>query len=329
MKYRWKTGLLFGLLFMLTGCCTAQTGAAADITAARTAAGGAASATEPAGETNMETETEADAETDVNADAEKESAAGTEEPADPAQDPEAGAEAQSLPALQFESEDWGLGFGEPGAQPAGNASAADLKAYHAYYVGDDTEPVIYLTFDCGYENGNTEAILDALEKHDVQATFFVVGHFLESAPDLVKRMAQDGHAVGNHTYHHPDMAAIADTEAFQKELDDVAARYYAITGKELDRYYRPPAGKCNADNLRMAKEMGYATIFWSLAYVDWEQDRQPSHEEAFDKLTGRIHPGAVVLLHNTSQTNGEILDELLTRWEDMGYCFRPLSELTG
>ena len=171
MKYRWKTGLLFGLLFMLTGCCTAQTGAAADITAARTAAGGAASATESAGETNMETETEADAETDVNADAEKESAAGTEEPADPAQDPEAGAEAQSLPALQFESEDWGLGFGEPGAQPAGNASAADLKAYHAYYVGDDTEPVIYLTFDCGYENGNTEAILDALEKHDVQATF--------------------------------------------------------------------------------------------------------------------------------------------------------------
>ena len=229
--------------------------------------------------------------------------------------------------LTLASEDWGPSFGEPGTQSVGNASSEDLAWYDAYYVGSDDEKVIYLTFDCGYENGNTEPILDALKKHDVQATFFVVGHFLETAPEMVKRMVEEGHTVGNHTYHHPDMPTISDQETFRKELDDVAALFAEITGTELSSYYRPPQGKCNVENLRMAQEMGYHTIFWSLAYVDWDQDNQPGHEEAFSRLTGRVHPGAVVLLHNTSRTNGEILDELLTKWEEMGYMFRPLSEL--
>lgn len=230
--------------------------------------------------------------------------------------------------LTLASEDWGLGFGEPGTQPVGNAAAEDLAWYDAYYVGDNTEKVIYLTFDCGYENGNTEPILDALKEHGVQATFFVVGHYLETAPDLVKRMAAEGHAVGNHTYHHPDMSTISDQETFRKEMDDVAALFREVTGTELSPYYRPPQGKCNVENLKMAQELGYRTIFWSLAYVDWDTEKQPSHEEAFDKLTTRVHPGAIVLLHNTSQTNGEILNELLTKWEEMGYTFRPLSDLT-
>lgn len=230
--------------------------------------------------------------------------------------------------LEFAKEDWGLSFGESGTQPSGNASAQDLSWYDAYYVGDDNEKIIYLTFDCGYENGNTEPILDALQRHNVQATFFVVGHFLESAPDIVKRMAEDGHAVGNHTYHHLDMPTISDMETFRREVDDVADLFREITGEELSMYYRPPQGKCSTENLKMAQELGYNTIFWSLAYVDWNQDDQPSHEEALDKLTSRIHPGAIVLLHNTSQTNGEILDELLTKWEEMGYSFKPLSELT-
>lgn len=230
--------------------------------------------------------------------------------------------------LELASEDWGLSFGEPGSQPVGNAAAEDLAWYDAYYIGDDSNKVIYLTFDCGYENGNTEPILDALKKHDVQATFFVVGHFLETAPDIAKRMAEEGHTVGNHTYHHPDMSTISDPENFQKEMNDVADLFYEITGTKLSMYYRPPQGKCNTENLKMAQELGYSTVFWSLAYVDWNQDDQPSREEAFDKLTTRVHPGAVVLLHNTSQTNGEILDELLTKWEDMGYSFEPLSKLT-
>lgn len=231
--------------------------------------------------------------------------------------------------LKLDSEDWGLGFGEPETQPTGNASTEDLAWYHAYYMGDGSEKVLYLTFDCGYENGNTEPILEALKKHNAPATFFVVGHFLETEPDLVKRMVEEGHTVGNHTYHHLDMASISDMESFGNEVNDVAQLFKEITGEELAPYYRPPQGKCNVKNLEMAEELGYYTIFWSLAYVDWNQDAQPSHEEAFDKLTTRVHPGAVVLLHNTSNTNGEILDELLTKWEEMGYSFRPLSELVS
>ena len=232
-------------------------------------------------------------------------------------------------AIPASADNWGLSFPNEGQSPVGNASVEDLAKYDAYFLGDTGKKVIYLTFDCGYENGNTEPILEALKKHNAPATFFVVGHFLETAPDLVKRMVEEGHCVGNHTYHHLDMSSISDMESFQKEMDDVASLFQEITGTELSPYYRPPQGKCNEENLKMAQKLGYCTIFWSLAHVDWNQDSQPSHEEAFSKLTSRIHPGAVVLLHNTSKTNGEILDELLTKWEEMGYSFKPLSELTG
>lgn len=227
------------------------------------------------------------------------------------------------------TENWGLGFGESGKCPTGNSSAEELLKYNAYYVGGQKEKKIYLTFDCGYENGNTQAILDALKKHEAPATFFVVGHYLESAPELVKQMVADGHTVGNHTYHHPDMSRISDAKAFQKEMDDVRSLYKEVTGEEMKMYYRPPQGKYSLSNLQMAKDLGYSTFFWSLAYVDWNVDSQPSHEEAFEKLTKRIHPGAIVLLHNTSKTNGEILDELLSKWEKMGYTFGTLEELTA
>lgn len=225
------------------------------------------------------------------------------------------------------SENWGLGFGTEGTQPTGNATPEELREYDAYYIGDTEEKVIYLTFDCGYENGNTGAILDALKKHDVSATFFVVGHFMESAPDMVKRMVEDGHTVGNHTYHHPDMSKISDQASFAKEMELAASLYKEVTGQEMIPYYRPPQGKYSISNLKMAKELGYSTFFWSLAYVDWNVDAQPTKEEAMEKLTSRVHPGAVVLLHNTSRTNGEILDELLTKWEEMGYTFGTLEDL--
>lgn len=228
-----------------------------------------------------------------------------------------------------ESENWGLGFGKGGQKPTGNATPAQLGEYDAYFCAEGEEKVIYLTFDCGYENGNTEPILDALKKHDAPATFFVVGHFLESAPEIVKRMVEDGHSVGNHTYHHPDMSTISEMDSFRKEMDDVAKLFREITGTEMQMYYRPPQGKYSTSNLQMAKELGYSTFFWSLAYVDWNQDDQPSREEALEKLMGRIHPGAIVLLHSTSKTNAEILDEVLTKWEEMGYTFRPLSDFTG
>lgn len=222
---------------------------------------------------------------------------------------------------------WGLGFGDSGTQPTGNASPQELALYDAYFLNPGEEKVIYLTFDCGYENGNTGKILDVLKAHDAPATFFVVGHFLETEPELVKRMVEEGHAVGNHTYHHYDIDTL-DEESFQKELEDVETLFQEITGTELSPYYRPPEGKCGTTNLKRAQELGYATCFWSLAYVDWDVNNQPTHQAALDKLTARIHPGAIVLLHNTSKTNGEILDELLTKWEEMGYTFAPLSELT-
>ena len=227
-------------------------------------------------------------------------------------------------------DNWGLGFGKTGSemQPTGKATADELKEFNTYYIGKKDEKVIYLTFDCGYENGNTEAIMEALKKHNAPATFFVVGHFLESAPELVKEMVANGYTVGNHTYHHPDMSSIADKASFQKELDDVNNLYKQVTGQEMAKYYRPPQGKYSTENLKMAKELGYQTFFWSLAYVDWNVDQQPTKEQAFEKLIGRIHPGAVVLLHNTSSTNGQILDELLTKWEEMGYSYKSLDDLT-
>lgn len=228
-----------------------------------------------------------------------------------------------------ESQDWGLGFGKEGEPPTGMAGVEELKEYDAYFLGDTSQKKLYLTFDAGFENGNTEPILDALKKHNAKGTFFVVGHYLETAPDLVKRMVEEGHTVGNHTYSHPDMSAISDKDSFMKELQDVEALYKEITGEEMVKYYRPPQGKFSLENLQMAQELGYNTFFWSLAYVDWYQNDQPTHEQAFDKLLPRIHPGAIVLLHNTSQTNGEIIDELLTKWEEMGYRFGTLEELLG
>ena len=234
-----------------------------------------------------------------------------------------------LPASSSASANWGLSFQEEGKAPAGNASASYLKDFDAYFVEETEEKKIYLTFDCGFENGNTPAILDALKKHNAPATFFIVGNYMETSPDLVKRMVSEGHNVGNHTYHHPDMSKIGEMTAFQKELSDLETLYEEAIGQPMAKYYRPPQGVYSESNLKMAQELGYKTFFWSLAYVDWYQDQQPSHEEAFAKLIPRIHPGAVVLLHNTSKTNGEILDELLTKWEELGYSFHPLSELTG
>ena len=259
-------------------------------------------------------------------------AEGAKEEEEDAAGVEATAEVKTPPEgweFKLASEDWGLSYGESGAQPVGNASAEDLAWYDAYFIGDDSEKVLYLTFDCGYENGNTEPILDALKKHDAKGTFFVVGHFLETAPEMVQRMVDEGHAVGNHTYHHLDMPTISEMEKFQEEMDGVADKFEEITGTKLSPYYRPPQGKCNENNLKMAQELGYCTIFWSLAHVDWNQDSQPGYDESIQKLTSRVHPGAIVLLHNTSKTNGEILDELLTKWEETGYSFQPLSELTG
>lgn len=223
--------------------------------------------------------------------------------------------------------DWGLSFQTNGQPPAGNVSADELRQWDAYYLGDTGEKTIYLTFDAGYEYGCTPAILDALKKHNAPACFFVVGNYIDTAPALVQRMVDEGHIVGNHTLHHPDMSAIASQEAFAAELDGLAEKFTALTGQPMQKFYRPPQGKFSEENLKQAQALGYKTIFWSLAYVDWYTDNQPTEEQAFSKLVPRIHNGAIVLLHSTSETNARILDELLTRWEEQGYTFGRLDEL--
>ena len=228
---------------------------------------------------------------------------------------------------RLETGSWGLSFREEGAPPIGNAGKDQLKTYDAAYMGDPGEKKLYLTFDAGYENGCTEKILDILKQQQVPAAFFLVGNYLEKNADLVRRMVEEGHIVGNHTMHHYDMSKLTTQEAFSKELQDLEDLYRKTTGQEMRKFYRPPQGIYSEENLKMAKELGYQTVFWSLAYVDWNKDAQPTREEAFRKLLPRTHPGAVVLLHSTSSTNAEILEELIGKWKEEGYSFGTVEEL--
>ena len=193
---------------------------------------------------------------------------------------------------------WGLHFSGEGQPPQGTDGAEQLRQLDAAYIGNTSQKVLYLTFDAGYENNK----------------------------DLVRRMVEEGHIVGNHTMHHPDMQK-KDGEAFAKELKDLEDLFREITGKELPKYYRPPQGLYSQKNLEMAQSLGYKTVFWSLAYADWDNNKQPTREYAFSKLLPRIHNGAVLLLHSTSKTNADILDELLTRYRQMGYTFASLESL--
>ena len=162
--------------------------------------------------------------------------------------------------LALETGAWGLSFANQGQPPTGPASVKQLQQYDAVYLGDTDEKVIYLTFDSGYENGCTERILDVLKKHNVPAAFFLVGNYIEKNADLVRRMVNEGHIVGNHTMHHFDMSKLVDKDAFAKELQDLEKLFREITGKELPKYYRPPQGIYSQENLQMAKELGYKTV---------------------------------------------------------------------
>ena len=228
-----------------------------------------------------------------------------------------------------ETGSWGLSFSGEGAAPRAPESTAILTPLDAVYLDGSGEKTVYLTFDAGYENGYTESILDTLKEKQVPAAFFLVGHYLDTQPDLVRRMADEGHTVGNHTLTHPDMSAVTDSAAFARELSGLEEKYRQITGAELPKYYRPPQGLYSLENLEMAKEFGYTTVFWSLAYADWDNQNQPEPAAAVEKLTARLHPGAIVLLHSTSETNAKILGKLIDDWRALGYEFRSLEDLTG
>lgn len=223
--------------------------------------------------------------------------------------------------------DWGHSFPKSGGKPTGNVSEKTLEQYNAHFIDESGEKVLYLTFDAGYEAGYTSDILDVLKEEQVPATFFLVSNYLKTQPDMVRRMVEEGHTVGNHTASHPDMSKISDLENFRAELEVVEKQYMDITGQEMPKFYRPPQGKFSVNNLQQAQMLGYTTVFWSLAYVDWDPAKQPTQEYALEKLNSRIHDGAIILLHPTSSTNRDILKTLIQQWKNEGYTFKPITEL--
>jgi len=212
-----------------------------------------------------------------------------------------------------------------GTRPSGALEAHFLSEYDAHFIGKD-EKCVYLTFDLGYENENVFKILDTLKKEEVPATFFLLRHTVVNGKSL-ERILDDGHCVGNHTSHHKDMTKMGDINSFKEELISLEEDFLRVTGKELSKLYRPPEGAFSEENLAWAKELGYKTVLWSLAYADWDEKAQMSPDAALNKLTSRMHNGAVILLHPTSSTNAEILGSFIKKLKEDGYTFKTADEL--
>lgn len=214
-------------------------------------------------------------------------------------------------------------------RPCADAHMQFVENYNGYYIDKNPdEKVLYLTFDAGYENGNIEKILDILKDHDVQGAFFVLENLITSNPTLIKRMAAEDHIVCNHTMKHRDMTKVRDKEKFAEELQALEALYKECTGYDMAKFYRPPEGRFSEENLMFANDLGYKTIFWSFAYADWDNNKQPALEDAKLKVLSNTHNGAVILLHPTSNCNANILGDLITEWKNQGYRFGNLYELT-
>lgn len=222
---------------------------------------------------------------------------------------------------------WGFKKGVNG-QPAdaGKMLEGLLERHGAYYKGDSDKKVLYLTFDNGYENGYTEKILDVLKKEKVPATFFVTGHYLKSAPDLVKRMVKEGHIIGNHSWHHPDFSKVSD-ERLAKELEKVKVETEKLTGQKEMMYLRPPRGVFTERTLVKAKELGYVHVFWSLAFIDWNTDSQKGWKYSYDNIMRQVHPGSIMLLHSVSKDNADSLEKVIQDLKSDGYTFKSLDDL--
>ncbi|MCE5169963.1 delta-lactam-biosynthetic de-N-acetylase [Paenibacillus profundus] len=196
----------------------------------------------------------------------------------------------------------------------------------AIFLGDTGKKVLYLTFDNGYENGLTEQILNTLKDKKVPAAFFVTGHYVKSQPELLKRMAAEGHIIGNHSWSHPDMTQISNAQ-LKEELDKVKAEVAQVTGKQQMIYLRPPRGIFSERTLAVTREMGYTNVFWSLAYKDWDVNAQKGARYAYDKVMSQLHPGAVMLLHSISKDNANALGSIIDGARKQGYEFIALDQL--
>lgn len=201
-----------------------------------------------------------------------------------------------------------------------------IAGYLAYYAEFTDEKNIYLTFDNGYEQGYTESILAILEKHHVPATFFVTGHYVKSEPELVKQMVDEGHIIGNHSYNHPDFTTMSK-QAIKEELDTLEAAVAKITTQKEMIYVRPPRGTFNENTLKWIEELGYVHMFWSVAFKDWEVNKQRGWQYAYDQLMKQMHPGAIILLHTVSEDNAKALEKSIIELKKRGYQFKSLDDL--
>jgi len=221
---------------------------------------------------------------------------------------------------------WGVCHQKPGEIPDGEAKDELLSKYDAFFHGHaNGDKVLYLTFDAGYEDGNTVKILDSLKSRGVYASFFLTGNYMKANPELVKRIVNEGHIVCNHSMTHPEIFNLSSYD-FAKDLKNVEDVYREIIGSEIPKYYRPPSGEFNEKNLKDLKAYGYKTILWGIAYADWKKD-QALHSEAFKKILPNLHPGAIILLHTTSSTNAAILSELIDKCHEKGYVFKNLDDI--
>lgn len=231
-------------------------------------------------------------------------------------------------ASSYKAYNWYCKRNDTHDTPALDSDFAFISDYNGYYVNQNaSDKVIYLTFDAGYENGNVEKILDTLKAHSASGAFFILENLIVRNPELIKRMTDEGHLVCNHTAKHPDMTKITDIETFSAQLSRLEKAYFELTGKEMAKIYRPPQGRFSEKNLELASSLGYKTVFWSFAYADWDNEKQPDPEKSLEKLLRHTHKGEILLLHPTSRTNAEILDEFMTTLEKDGYRFGDLNEL--
>lgn len=230
-------------------------------------------------------------------------------------------------AANAEESHWGFKKAKDEIPPdAGAAFNELLEKYGALYKGSAEDKTIYLTFDNGYEAGHTESILDTLKAEDIPATFFLTGHYLTSATPLVERMIADGHIIGNHSYDHPNMAALSK-QGMQDEWHRFDRKLKELTGVDRTVYVRPPKGIFNEKLLAVGNELGYRHIFWSIAFVDWHEDKPRGKDYAYHELMNQLHPGAIILMHTVSSDNAEALPDFIRDAQEKGYTFKSLDEL--
>lgn len=222
---------------------------------------------------------------------------------------------------------WGFNKGKNEQPAEAGKPFDDLLARHgAFYKGDTTKKDIYLTFDNGYENGYTGKFLDVLKKEQVPGAFFITGHYLKTAPELVKRMAEEGHIIGNHSWHHPDMTRVS-MKRFKEELQKVKDETEKLTGVKTMNYLRPPRGIFSEKTLALANEEGYTHVFWSLAFKDWNTDQQKGAQYSYDNIMKQIHPGCILLLHTVSKDNADALEKVIQDLKKQGYTFKSIDDL--